>query len=123
MRLWLFLAAVNGGLSVVFGAFAAHLLKARLSAEALSLVETGARYQMYHALALLAVAWLAARSGSAGGLVGFAGGAFVFGIVVFCGALYALGLTGIRRFGLLAPVGGTALILGWIALAVAALRG
>lgn len=120
MRIWLFLGAVNGFLAVSFGAFAAHLLKQRLAPQALDWIETGARYQMYHALALLAVAWLAARGGSP--LANFAGGAFILGIFCFCGALYALGLTGIRSFGLLAPIGGSALLLGWILLALAALK-
>ncbi len=120
MRVWLVLAALNGFLAVAIGAFAAHGLKVRVTADRLALIDTAARYQMYHALALIGVAWVAERHpGSAATL---AGSAFLIGIVIFCGALYALGLSGSRGFGLLAPVGGIAFLIGWIALGWAALN-
>ena len=102
------------------GAFAAHGLKARLAPEALAVFETGARYQMYAALGLLAAAWAAARwSGAA---TSWGGGLLLAGTVLFSGSLYALALTGVRWLGAVTPLGGVAFIAGWVLLAAAALR-
>jgi uncharacterized membrane protein YgdD (TMEM256/DUF423 family) len=108
-------------LSVGFGAFAAHGLRARLSDDALSAFETGARYQMYHALALFAVAYAAQRWGA--GLASVAGFLFLCGVVLFSGSLYALSISGVRALGLITPFGGLAFLAGWAVLSVAALRG
>ncbi len=83
--------------------------------------ETGARYEMYHALALGLAAWAASRGG--GAAAGWAGGLFLAGTALFSGSLYALALTGVRGLGLVTPFGGVAFVAGWIALALAALRG
>ena len=120
MRLWLFLAAINGFLAVAGGAFGAHWLKAHADAEMLAIFETASRYQMLHALALIGIAWLASRQQDP--WVTAAGAAFVLGIILFSGALYLIVLTGWRGFGAIAPVGGLALLAGWIGLAIAALR-
>ncbi len=119
--IWLALGAVAGALGVGLGAFGAHGLKARLSPELLAVFETGVRYHMYHALALLAVAWATTRWTSVW-LAG-AGGLFVAGIVIFSGSLYLLALTGARWWGAVTPIGGLAFILGWLCLALGALRG
>lgn len=119
-RVWLVAGAVCGALSVAFGAFGAHALWARLDAGALATFETGARYQMYHALALLAVGCLAARQPS--GATDTAGLAFVVGIILFSGSLYLMTLLGIRALGAITPLGGVAFLVGWIALAAAAAR-
>ena len=121
MRLWLFLGAASGLLAVMVGAFAAHGLKARLSDEALAWIETGVRYQMYHALALLAVAWLATRAEATGTVVA-AGLCFLAGTILFSGLLYAMALSGQRWLGAIVPLGGIGFILGWILMAVTALR-
>lgn len=108
-------------LAVAAGAFGAHALRARVEPDLLAVFETGARYHMYHSLALLLTAWAAARwPGSA---TRAAGWLFVAGIVVFSGSLYLLVLTGTRWLGAVTPVGGVALILGWLALAWAGWRG
>lgn len=120
-RVFLFLGGLFGGLGVVLGAFGAHTLKARLTPELLAIFETGVRYQIYHALALLAVALLHARR-PAKGLMTASGWLFVVGTLLFSGSLYALALGGIKWLGAITPVGGTAFILGWFCLAVAALR-
>jgi uncharacterized membrane protein YgdD (TMEM256/DUF423 family) len=120
MRLWLFLAAINGALAVLAGAFAAHGLKAMLDAEALSVFETGARYHMYHALAM-GLAALAGR-GRARGAAVLAEGLFLAGIILFCGSLYLLALTNMPTLGFVTPLGGLAFLAGWGALAMAALR-
>lgn len=119
-RTFLLLGALSAGLAVAFGAFGAHALRARLSPADLATFETGVRYQMYHALALLAVAWVAAQV--PGALPRAAGWLFVAGTVVFSGTLYVLVLTGQRWLGAVTPLGGVALLAGWACLAVAALR-
>lgn len=119
-RIFLAIAAILGGLSVAGGAFGAHALKTQLSESALQTFETGARYQMYHALALLLVALLLSQAEGGRGAIAAAGIAFVIGTVLFSGSLYTLSLSGIKWMGAIAPLGGLALILGWGCLAVAA---
>ena len=122
-RLFVAIAALLGGTAVAAGAFATHALRAQLSDRLLTIFETGARYQMYHALALLLVALVLAQGLGASGLLTVAGWAFVGGTAVFSGSLYALALTGQNLLGAVAPVGGALLMLGWGCLAVAALVG
>ncbi len=119
---WLFVGALNGFLAVAAGAFGAHALKARLGADLLAVFETGARYHMYHALALVAVGLLAALRPGSAGLLNGAGWAFLVGVLLFSGSLYALALTGVRGLGAITPLGGLAFLTGWALLALAALR-
>ncbi|MBU8895058.1 DUF423 domain-containing protein [Corallococcus sp. H22C18031201] len=119
-RWWLALGAVNAFLSVAAGAFGAHALKARLSQDLLVIFETGARYHMYHALALVAVGLLGLARPSP--LLSAAGGAMLAGIVLFSGSLYALALTGVRGLGAITPLGGLGFLAGWALFAVAAWR-
>jgi uncharacterized membrane protein YgdD (TMEM256/DUF423 family) len=125
-RIFLAIAAILGGLAVAAGAFASHALKEKLTDRALEIFETGARYQMYHALALLLVALLC-NSGlqtlpyeAPPPTLVTAGISFIVGVVIFSGSLYALSLTGIKWLGAITPLGGAAFILGWGCLAVAA---
>ena len=120
-RVWLALAAASGFVAVAAGAFGAHGLEGRAGAAELAAFETGARYQMYHALALVAVAWLAGR-GTAPRAVAFAGWAFVVGTVLFSGSLYVLALTASRALVWLTPIGGLGFLAGWAGLFAAALR-
>jgi len=120
-RLFFGLGAVSAFFSVAAGAFGAHALRARLSPELLAVFETGARYQMYHALGLLAVAWAAARW--PGALPQWAGWLFAAGTVLFSGSLYALALSGVQWLGAITPLGGVAFLGGWICLALGAVRG
>jgi uncharacterized membrane protein YgdD (TMEM256/DUF423 family) len=117
-RVFFGLGSISAGLAVALGAFAAHGLRSRISPEALQTFETGARYHMYHALALLVVAWAATRW--PGGAVTAAGWLFVAGTLLFSGSLYLLAVTGMRVLGAITPFGGLAFILGWLALAWAA---
>jgi len=117
---FLLIGSLAGFLAVALGAFGAHGLRARLSPEMLAVFETGVRYHMFHALALLATAMLAERMG--GALVACAGWSFVAGIVLFSGSLYVLALTGITVLGAVTPFGGLAFLAGWACLAVAALK-
>ncbi len=119
MKIFVLLGAVNAFLAVAAGAFGAHGLKARLPADLLAVFETGARYHMFHALGLFAVAWLVDRSAP---LATAAGWALVIGIVLFSGSLYALALTGVRVLGAITPLGGLAFLVGWSLLAWGALK-
>lgn len=103
--------AIFGFLSVLFGAFGAHGLKQHLSPEMLVIFETGVRYQMYHALALLAAAWAVTVFDSK--LISRAGTCFTAGIIIFSGSLYILALSGIKMFGAVTPIGGVLLMIGW----------
>ena len=119
--IWIGVGALACGLGVALGAFGAHGLKSRVAPELLVVFETGVRYHMYHALALLAVGWAASRwPGSA---VEISGWLFVAGIVIFSGSLYVMTMTGARWLGAITPLGGLAFIVGWALLALTALRG
>ena len=120
VKIFLFIGSILAGLSVAGGAFASHALKDRLSDRFLEIFETGTKYQMYHALALILVALLLnSQENKPITMVG-AGYAFIIGILIFSGSLYALSLTGIKWLGAIAPIGGAALIIGWLSLAIAA---
>ena len=120
-RLFFALGCLSGFLGVALGAFGAHALKGRLDADLLATFEVGVRYQMVHALALLAVGWACTRW--PGALVNASGWLFVAGSVIFSGSLYALSLTGLRWLGVITPLGGLGLLAGWLCLAWATLRG
>ncbi len=117
-RTFMFVGALMGFVGVGLGAFGAHGLKGRLTAEMLAVFETGVRYQMYHALALLALGALMTRL--EGRAVVVAGWSFTAGILIFSGSLYALALSGVTMLGAITPIGGVAFLIGWIALAIAA---
>jgi uncharacterized membrane protein YgdD (TMEM256/DUF423 family) len=120
-RTFALLGALLACLAVGAGAFGAHGLRGRLAPELLEVFETAARYQMYHALALLAAAWVGERWPGASAQV--AGWLFLLGIVLFCGSLYLLSLTGVRWLGAVTPLGGAAFLAGWLALAWAIWHG
>ena len=117
-RTFLLIGALAGFLAVTFGAFGAHALRERLSPEMLAVFETGVRYHMYHALALLLVSAMMPRLG--GWLVVASGWLFTAGIVLFSGSLYLLALTGVTMLGAITPIGGLAFLAGWACLAIAA---
>ena len=120
-RIFLVVGSLSAFIGVALGALGAHALKARLDADLLAAFEVGVRYQMYHALALLAVAWACTKW--PGTAVVTAGWLFVAGTIVFSGSLYVLSLTGARWLGAITPFGGAALLGGWLCLAWAAWRG
>ena len=111
------LGSLMAGLSVALGAFGAHALKSRLSPERLANFETGARYQMYHSLALLATG-LAGSQWAANAWIGAAGILLITGIVLFSGSLYLLSITDRRWLGAITPFGGLAWIVGWLCLII-----
>src|ERR1051326_9082772 len=122
-RVFVTLGALSGCLAVAAGAFCSHALRDRLSADMLSGFLTGASYQMYHALALLAVGVLLGRFSIDGSpWLTAAGWLFVFGTLLFSGSLYALAVSGVTWLGAITPLGGVGFLLGWLALAVAIWR-
>ena len=120
LRSFLMLAAFFGFTGVALGAFAAHGLKNRLSADYLAIFHTGVSYQLVHALAILAVAMLSVHL--RGRLIGWAGGLFAVGIVLFSGSLYALTLSGVSKLGIITPIGGVCFLAGWACLGLTAWR-
>ena len=114
-RLFFAVGSLSGFIGVALGAFGAHALKSGLDPELLATFEVGVRYQMYHAFALLAVGW--AQTRWPGAALTASGWLFVAGTVIFSGSLYALSLSGLRWLGAITPVGGIALLAGWLCLA------
>jgi uncharacterized membrane protein YgdD (TMEM256/DUF423 family) len=119
-RWFLLIGSISAFMAVGAGAFGAHALKARLDPTLLNAFEVGARYQIYHALALIGLAVLHARW--PGSLLNVAGWLFVAGTVLFSGSLYLLSLTGLRWLGAITPIGGVAFLAGWLCLVVLAWR-
>ena len=119
-RIFLMIGALSGALGVAAGAFGAHALRDKLEPRMLEVFETGARYQMYHALALLVIGLIANRWPST--LITSAGWLMVAGTLFFSGSLYAMAFTGVRALGAITPIGGVCFIAGWVCVAVAASR-
>ncbi|WP_198949334.1 DUF423 domain-containing protein [Halovibrio salipaludis] len=118
---WLAVAAILGGLAVAAGAFGAHALEGKLSDHYMNVFQTAVQYQMFHALALLGVALIGLIRPDAAWLVP-AAWAFLAGILLFSGSLYALVLSGVKVLGAITPIGGVAFLVGWVCLVVTGLR-
>ena len=119
-RQFALLGSLSAAIAVGAGAFGAHALRTRIAPDLLAVFETGARYQMYHALALRG--WAAAAERWSPALAWAAGWLFVAGTVLFSGSLYALALTGARGLGAVTPFGGVCFLAGWVCLGLAAMR-
>jgi uncharacterized membrane protein YgdD (TMEM256/DUF423 family) len=117
---WIALGSLNAAIAVGAGAFAAHGLRERLDGRALEVFQTGARYQIYHAVAIILAGFLAGAGASRAAAAGWL---FQAGIVLFSGSLYVVAVTGIKGLGAVTPLGGIAFIAGWLWLAWAAWRG
>jgi len=120
VQIFLTIAAIFAGLAVGAGAFASHALREQLSDRAMEIFETGARYQMYHALALFLVAVLLSRSEIPAPSLVTAGYAFIAGVLIFSGSLHVLSLSGIKVLGAITPLGGLAFLVGWACVAIGA---
>ncbi len=120
-RLFFALASLLGGLAVALGAFGAHAMRGRVAENLLANFETGVRYHFYHALALVAVV-VAIQRWPSSTLPVIAGWAFVIGVAIFSGSLYIMAFTGLRWLGAITPIGGVALIVGWLCLLLVAWR-
>lgn len=119
-RLFIVAGALSAFIAVAAGAFGAHALRSRLSGEMLATFETGVRYQMYHAFALIVAGWAVTRW--PGAMATASGWLFLTGTVLFSGSLYILALTGARFFGAATPFGGLGFLGGWLCLAAAVLK-
>lgn len=119
-RFFIVLGALSGFIGVAAGAFGAHGLKGRLPPEMLSVFEVGVRYQMYHVFALITVAWMQSKWPSS--LIITGGWFFVIGTILFSGSLYLMAVSGVKWLGAITPLGGFALLAGWICIAGAAWR-
>ena len=119
---WIAVAAVNGAIAVTAGAYAAHGMKVAAGVYPADWMETASRYQMWHALALLAVALLLLREAAAQPWLRVAAWAFLIGILLFSGSLYVMALTDFRAVGWVTPIGGAAFLIGWAALAIHGFR-
>lgn len=122
VKVFLTSGSIFAGTSVLLGAFASHLLKDYLSIKALEIWETGVKYQMYHALALILLSLLINQLEEPSPSLMLGGIAFMLGIILFSGSLYGLSITKIREFGIVTPLGGIAFILGWLCLAISTIE-
>ena len=120
-KLFLILGGLNAALVVLLGAFGAHALKARLSAEMLAVYQTGVHYHLFHALGLLAVGILATQIADSVYLR-WSGWLMLVGIILFSGSLYALSVSGARGLGMVTPFGGASFIVAWILFVVAIVK-
>jgi uncharacterized membrane protein YgdD (TMEM256/DUF423 family) len=111
-RIFLIIGSISAFLAVAAGAFGAHILKTKLAPELLEAYEIAVRYQMYHALAVMAVALLVAEKPVR--MLHTSGWLFIAGIVLFSGSLYMLSLTGVKWYGAITPFGGIAFLGGWL---------
>ena len=120
MASWLgSIGAALGALGVAMGAFGAHMLRDKVEPRMLDVWSTATQYQLWHAIMIVVVAMMLNREGGESQAAQVAGWAFTFGVLVFSGSLFCLVLTGKTWLGAITPIGGTALIVGWIAFAVA----
>ncbi|WAA09620.1 DUF423 domain-containing protein [Fervidibacillus albus] len=121
MNWFLFFGALNGFLSVAFGAFGAHVLEGRIDPKYIDTWQTGVTYQMLHAGALLAIGLLASKfPGSQ--LLSWSGWMMLIGIILFSGSLFVLSLTGISKLGAITPFGGVAFLIGWLLLMIVSVK-
>jgi uncharacterized membrane protein YgdD (TMEM256/DUF423 family) len=121
LKVFMIIGSLNMLLSVALGAFGAHGLKARISADMLEVFKTGVQYHMVHALGILLIALFAEKLGESS-LALWSGWIMFAGIVLFSGSLYALSTTGIKVLGAITPLGGLCFLASWVLLAVAALK-
>jgi uncharacterized membrane protein YgdD (TMEM256/DUF423 family) len=119
-KLFLMVGSISMAVAVALGAFGAHGLKNKLSAELLQVYKTGVEYHFYHALGLLLIGLLSRQMQS--GLITIAGWSMIVGTVLFSFSLYLLAVTGIKWLGAITPLGGTAFILAWVLLAFGVLK-
>lgn len=120
-KLFTALGSINALISVLLGAFGAHALKSKLSADMMDIFQTGVQYHFYHALGLLAVGIIAYHLPEST-LLRWSGWLMTAGIIIFSGSLYVLSTTGIKWLGAITPIGGTAFIIAWVLLTIAVLK-
>jgi uncharacterized membrane protein YgdD (TMEM256/DUF423 family) len=121
-KVFFMIGSILGGLAVASGAFGAHGLKKMVSPEMLDTWDKAVRYQMYHALAFLALAWALTHWPAQTKLLALGGWLFLAGVALFSGSLYILVLSGVKWLGAITPFGGVAMVAGWVCLLLAAWR-
>ena len=119
-NLFIGLGALNAFIAVSMGAFSAHALKGKLSEHYLSVIQTAADYQFYHALGLILIGLLFLHNKSR--LIALSGWLMLSGVILFCGSLYTLSLSGTKWLGMITPLGGLCFLIAWLILAYAHLR-
>jgi uncharacterized membrane protein YgdD (TMEM256/DUF423 family) len=120
-KIFLLAGTISGALAVMIGAFGAHAMKATLEAnQRLDTFETAVKYQFYHSLALMALGIIMMKASHR--LFPVAGYSYIIGILIFSGSLYTLSLTGVTKWGAVTPIGGLALIIGWISMLIGIAR-
>lgn len=120
MKILLIIGAINGFIAVAFGAFGAHGLEGKITESKLETWNTAVQYQMFHTIAILAVGMLMQKISASS--LQWAGWMFFIGIIIFSGSLYLYSVTSIKTFAMITPIGGVAFLIGWVLLAVAALK-
>jgi len=121
-KLFLVAGSLNASLCIVLGAFAAHGLKAKLSAQSLSTFQTGVQYHFYHSLGLILIGVLMLQFQATGSMLKYSGYSMLAGIVLFSGSLYGLSISPWKWLGPVTPIGGLAFIVAWLLLAIAILK-
>ena len=112
MKLFLFVGSIFAALSILFGAFGAHILKEKLSSDQLVVFEVATRYMMYHSFGLLIFGLLGYILNEE--TINVPGIMMIFGIIIFSGSLYLVSLGGFKKFGMITPIGGVVLIASWL---------
>ena len=121
-RIFFIIGSILAGLSVLLGAFGAHGLKNMVPPEMIETWEKAARYQMYHALAILLLAWAITHWPGQANLWSLGGWLFLAGAILFSGSLYILVLSGVKWLGAITPLGGVAFGIGWLCVLIATWR-
>ncbi|KAF6583454.1 uncharacterized membrane protein YgdD (TMEM256/DUF423 family) [Paenibacillus jamilae] len=122
MKVLLLLGCIVMFLAVALGAFGAHALKKRLSADMMSIFQTGIQYQIAHGLGLLLLGVLAGNLAHSS-LIVTAGWVMLVGILLFSGSLYVLSVSGVKKLGAVTPIGGLAFLASWVIVIVAVIQG
>jgi uncharacterized membrane protein YgdD (TMEM256/DUF423 family) len=122
VKIFFILGAINAFVAVALGAFGAHGLEGKLTARMLENWKTGVTYQMFHALGLIGIAFLADKLPHSS-LVSMSGWFMFVGILIFSGSLYVLSTTGITKLGMITPIGGLAFLISWVIAIVAVMKG
>lgn len=119
-KVFIFLGSINAMISVILGAFGAHVLSERLNAEMLDVYQTGVHYEFYHGLGLILLGLIAYHLPESA-YIHWSGWLMFAGIIMFSGSLYVLSLSGVRWLGAITPAGGVLLIISWLLLAIGVL--
>lgn len=122
MKIFLLLGSLNMVLAIALGAFGAHGLEGKVSERMIQNWQTGAHYHIIHALAIIVLGLIIAQYSGQSSLLTYAGWTLFAGVVFFSGSLYTMTLTGVKKLGMVTPIGGLLFIIGWILVAIFAVK-